>query len=61
MLCGKWVMRAGKGQEYGFLSLLALLLMMKVLEKRVTREGKGYNKMDHMDKRLSWSICHKFP
>ena len=54
-------MRAGKGQEYGSLSLLALLLMMKVLGKRVTREGKGYNKMDHMDKRLSWSICHKFP
>ena len=27
--------------------------MMKVLGKRVTREGKGYNKMGHMDKRLS--------
>ena len=46
-------MRAGKGQEYGFLSLLALLLMMKDLGKLVTREGKGYNKMGHMDKRLS--------
>ena len=34
----------GKGQEGGFLPLLALLLMMKVLEKGVRSAGRGYMK-----------------
>ena len=32
----------GKGQEGGFLPLLASPLMMKVLRKGVRRVGKGY-------------------
>ena len=36
----------GKGQEGGILLLLALSLMMKVLEKRVRRVGRGYSKTD---------------
>ena len=36
---------AGKGQEYGFLPLLALPLMKKVLGKGVRRAGKEYNSM----------------
>ena len=36
----------GKGKEGGFLPLLALLLMMKVLGKGVRKVGKGYNNMD---------------
>ena len=32
----------GKGQEGGFLLLLALSLMMKVLGKGVRRAGRGY-------------------
>ena len=36
----------GKGQEGGFVPLLALTLMIKVLRKGVTRAGRGYNKMD---------------
>ena len=40
----------GKGQEGQFLPLLALILTMKVLEKRVTRAGSGYNNVDHMKK-----------
>ena len=45
-ITGKVVMKVGKGQEEGFLPLIALPLMMKVLGK-VTRTGKGYNNMDH--------------
>ena len=37
-------MRAGKGQEGEFISLLALALMITAMT------GRGYNKMDHMDK-----------
>ena len=44
----KAVMRAEKGQEDGFLSLLALPLMMKVLGKWVRRAGRGYSFMNHM-------------
>ena len=39
----------GKGQERGFLPLLALSLMIKVLEKGVRRAGRRYNNMDHID------------
>ena len=49
-ISGKGIMRAGKGQECGFLPLLALSLTMKVLGKGVTRAGRRYNNMDHMDK-----------
>ena len=37
-------------ENSGFLSLLALPLIMKILGKRVKRAGKGYNNMNHMDK-----------
>ena len=36
----------GKGKESGSLPLLALLLMMKVLWRAVTRAGRGYNNMN---------------
>ena len=39
-----------KQQEGGFLPLLTLPLMIKVLGKGVTREGRGYDKMNHMNK-----------
>ena len=42
-ITGKWVTRAGKGEEDGTLPLLALPLVMKGLGKRVTRSGRGYN------------------
>ena len=44
----KGVMRAEKGEENRFLSLLALPLMMKVLGKEVRRVGRGYNFRNHM-------------
>ena len=47
---GKWVRKAGIGQEGGFVPLLALELMMKVLGRGVRGTGRGYNDMDHMDK-----------
>ena len=37
---------SGKGQEDRFLSLLALPLMLKILEKGVRRAGRGNNNMD---------------
>ena len=37
-------------ENSGFLSLLALPLIMKILGKRVKRAGKCYNNMNHMDK-----------
>ena len=43
-------MRAGKREKSGILSFIALPLLMKVLGKGVTRAGKGYNNMDHMNK-----------
>ena len=46
---GKGVMRAEKGKEDEILSLLALFLIMKVLGKRVTRGGRWYNSMNHME------------
>ena len=56
-MTGKGSRSVGKGQEAGFLPLLALPLMMKVLRKDVTRgrnvvkrSGKRYNNMDHIDK-----------
>ena len=51
-ITGKTVRRSGKEQEGGFLPLLALPLTMKVLRKEVTRTGKGYNNMDHMDQNV---------
>ena len=42
-ISGKGVKRAGKGQEGGFLPLIALPLMLKSMT------GRGYNKMDHME------------
>ena len=43
-------MRTGKGQGDGFVLLLALSLIMKVLGKEVTRARTGYNNTDYMDK-----------
>ena len=42
-ITGKWVTRAGKGEEDGTLPLLPLPLMMKGLGKAVTSSGRGYN------------------
>ena len=53
-ISGKRVIRAGRRHKGGFLSLLALPLMMKVLGKRATRAGKGYNNMNHMAKRFKF-------
>ena len=39
----------GKGEGRGFLLLFAQSFMMKILGKGVTREGKGYNNMDHVN------------
>ena len=49
-ISGKRVIRARKGQVGGIHPLLALPLMMKILEKEVTRAGRGCKKMNHMDK-----------
>ena len=46
----KGVTKAGKEQEGGFLPLLALPLMMKILGKGATRTGRRYNNMDCMNK-----------
>ena len=43
-ITGKGVMRAGKGQEGEILPLLAAPLILKAII------GRGYNKMDRMDK-----------
>ena len=51
-ITGKGVMRWIKGQEDGFLPSLALSLTMKVLGKRVRATWRGYNNMDHMDKKF---------
>ena len=45
----KGVMRIGKWQKGGCCPLLALLLMMKVLGKGVTRTETGRKNMDNMD------------
>ena len=45
-------MKACKSQEGGFLPLLALPLMIKVLEKQIIRERKGCNNMGNLDKNL---------
>ena len=42
-------MRARKEQKDEFLTLLALLLIMKALRKAIARAERGYNRMDHMD------------
>ena len=47
---GKRVRKTGKGQEGGFLPLLALPSMMKILGKRVARARRGYKMIDHLDK-----------
>ena len=48
-ITGKDIIRAGKGQKDGFRPFLVLPLMMKVLRKGVTRVGKGYNNIHHID------------
>ena len=59
VMFGKGVTTAGNVQEGGFLPLLTLPSMMKVLRKGATRAGKGVrragkgcNNMDHMDKNI---------
>ena len=42
-------MRAEKWQKGGLLSLLALPIIMKALEKGLTQAGKEYKNIDHMD------------
>ena len=49
---GKGAMAAAKGHKDGFLPLLELPLIMKVLGKEVMRAGRGYNNMDRMDKNV---------
>ena len=52
-ITAKAVKRAGKRNKGGFLPLLTLPLMMKgILRKGVTPAGRGYNKMEHMDKKF---------
>ena len=52
-ITGKGVTRTGKGQEGGFLSLLALPLIIKVMSrKEVTRAERGQNNMDQMFKKF---------
>ena len=47
----KEVKRVEKRQKCEFLPILALLQMTKAISgKGVTRGGRGYNNMDHMDK-----------
>ena len=41
-----------KAQKGGFLPLLALSLMMKVLGRGVTRAGNGYNNMNNIHKKI---------
>ena len=55
----KGVMKAREATESGFLLLLGLLLMMKVLGKIVTRAVKRYYKMDYMDKNFWFSSILK--
>ena len=42
----------GKGSGSGFLPLLTLLLMMRVLREGVRGAGKRYNNMDYIHKTL---------
>ena len=48
-LTGKGAMRVEKEQEGGFFILLPLSLMIKLLGKRITRAGRKYSKMDHVE------------
>ena len=41
-------LRAGKREHSGFLSLLALPLILEVMEKEVTRAGKAYIDVRHL-------------
>ena len=53
-------MRPGKEEEREILLLIALNLMIKATStKRVTRAGRGYNNMDHIDKIFSSSPSFK--
>ena len=52
----KKVMIAVKGQEGGFLPLLALLLMKKVLGKGIRRTVKRYSNINHLDKSFQCSF-----
>ena len=52
-MCEKGVMWTGKGQEGGFLPLIALPLMIKTVSgNRLKRAGKGYNDMNHLKKNI---------
>ena len=46
MISGKRVLRGGKGQQGGFLPLLVLTFIMKVLEKEAMKGGRDYDNMD---------------
>ena len=51
VITGKWVMIGGKEKEGRFFTLIAAPLILKTLAgKGVTRAGKEYNNMDHMEK-----------
>ena len=51
IISSKGVIRAGKGQKSGFHPFLAASLILKAIAgKGVTRLGKWYNNMDHIDK-----------
>ena len=45
-------MTVRKGQDGGFITLLTLALMVKVLGKGATKAGKVYNNIDHMDTKM---------
>ena len=53
-ISGKGVLRARKGQEFGFLPLIVFSLMIKAMSgKGAARVGIGYNNMNNRDKIFS--------
>lgn len=52
VLSGKEVMRTAKRQKLGFPALLPSSVTMKVPGKGVTRAGKWYNDIDHMNRKF---------
>ena len=49
VISAKTAVGAGKGRVDRFLPLLSLSLMMNVMGKWVTRAGREYDNMDHID------------